>query len=290
VTPVIPSRSIRGVYYKAESLQLTGSFKLRTAYNQIAGLTPEQTERGIVTSSSGNFAQGAAYAASLRRIPATIVMMESSNPVKVQKTRQFGAKVVFCEDRFEARQEMVDRIREEEGRTEIFPYDSENAVAGNGTVGLEILDQFQRVKHVVVPVSGGGLISGVALALKSLKPDTRIWGVQPENSNATFLSFQKGEPVPIEKAETVADGLQVIRPGRITFSLIRQYVDDIITVKESAILEAVRHFALEEKLIVEPSGAVTLAAELEGKVPADNTLCILSGGNIDPRLLIDLLS
>ena len=289
VTPVVPSKKLKGAYFKTENLQVTGSFKLRAAYNQIASLSRSQLKRGIVTSSSGNFAQGTAYAATTLDASAKIVMMKNSNPIKVLRTKDFGGEVVFCENHFDARQELVEQIKREENRTEIHPFDAESVVAGNGTIGLEILDQFPEVKNIAVPISGGGLISGISMAVKCLKPEVKIWGIQPAQSNATFLSFQKRKRVRIEEPVTVADGLRVNQPGKITFPIIQKYVDDIVTVSEDAIVRAVREFFIEEKLVVEPSGAVPFAAVLEKKIPASKTVCVISGGNIDPSILTRLI-
>ncbi len=283
MTPVLPSNFGTGLYLKPENLQLTGSFKIRAAYNQVASLTQEEKERGVVTSSSGNFAQAAAYAASQLGISAKVVMMRSSNPLKVERTRRWGGEVVFCEDRFEAREEKVTEIQASDDRTVIYPYDHEAAVAGNGTIGLELLQQLPEVENVVVPISGGGLISGIALVVKQHKPSVKVWGVQPKGSNATYLSFQAGQPQAIDRARTVADGLTVTRPGRLTFPLIQRYVHSVEAVEEESIMRAVGHFLQEDKLVVEPSGAVPLAAVMEGKVPVSNTLLVLSGGNMTLR-------
>lgn len=289
-TPVLASQVTSGLYLKAENLQVTGSFKIRPAFNQLAALTPEQRQQGAVTSSSGNFAQGAAYAARQLGVSIKVVMMRSSNPLKVEKTRGLGAEVVFCEDHFEARFRRVQEIQEEEGRAAVHPFDSPLAIAGNATIGLELLEQLEEIRHVVVPVSGGGLIAGISALLRLKAPKVRIWGIQPEGSNAACLSYQAGRPVSIEKAETVADGLTATRPGILTCSLMSRFVDGMYTVGEESILEAVRQLAVEEKLVVEPSGAVPLAAILEGKVPVERTVLILSGGNILPALLARILS
>jgi threonine dehydratase len=288
-TPLLPSQSRPGVFFKTENFQKTGSFKIRAAYNQIARLDEHERRRGIVTSSSGNFAQGAAIAAELLGVSAKIVMMECSSPTKIERTRALGGEVIFCENRFEAREEKVAEIKQTEGRATIHPYNHPDAIAGNASGGLEILEQFPEIKNLIVPVSGGGLISGLAVAMKTNKPSVQVWGVQSAGSNAAFLSFQEGRPVSIEKANTIADGLAVTRPGSITFPLIRQFVTDVVAVSEDSIRQAVRDFILGEKLVVEPSGAVTLAAILEDQVPADNTVCFLSGGNIDPILLSKIL-
>ena len=290
VTPLLASDLSSELYLKAENLQVTGSFKIRAAYNQVAHLTQEERERGIVTSSSGNFAQAAAYAASQMGVSAKIVMMRSSNPLKVDRTRKRGGEVVFCEDRFEAREETVAEILASDGRTAIYPYNHQAAVAGNGTIGLELLEQLPKLENVVVPISGGGLISGIALVLKQHKPGVKVWGVQPKGSNATYLSFQRGERTGIDRAHTVADGLTVTCPGDLTFPLIQQYVDSVEVVEEDSIMNAVGHFLQEEKLVVEPSGAVPLAAVLEGTVPSRNTVLVLSGGNMTPEVVATALS
>ncbi|MCY3776644.1 MAG: threonine/serine dehydratase [Candidatus Aminicenantes bacterium] len=285
VTPLVQSKLDPGLHFKAENLQVTGSFKIRAAYNQMVQLDREQRDRGIVTSSSGNFAQAVAYAARMLDLSAKIVMMESSSPLKVAGTRRWGGEVVFCESRFEARDRTVRQIREEENRSTVHPYDHPAAVSGNGTAGLEILAQLDQVENVVVPISGGGLISGIAVAVKERKPGVKVWGIQPRGSNATYLSFRKKEPVALDQADTVADGLTVTRPGSLTFPLILRYVDEVEIVEEDSILYSVGHLMGEEKLVVEPSGAVPLAAVLEGKVPLRNTVLVLSGGNMGQEIM-----
>ncbi len=284
-TPLLPSEFSDQVYFKAESLQRTGSFKIRTALNQLLHLGERERQRGVVASSSGNFAQGVALAAKSLGVDATIVMMRTANPLKVQRTREYGARVVFCEPRFEARQAEVDRLRDEEGLTEVHPFDHPNGIVGNATIGLEIARQLPEVRHLVAPISGGGLIAGVAAGLRLCKPEVRVWGVQPERSDATFRSFREGRPVTIQEPDTLADGLKVIRPGQLTFPLIRQHVHDVVTVSEDSILEAVRLLLWKERLVVEPSGAVPLAALLGGQVPAEQTVLVSSGGNIAPDVL-----
>lgn len=290
LTPVVQSQASGGLLFKAENLQLTGSFKVRPAFNQMYGLTAEELARGIVTSSSGNFAQAAACAARHFGASAKIVMMKSSNPLKVARTRDWGGEVVFCDDSFEARLETVSAIQKADGRVAIHPFDHPAAVVGNATAGLEILEQFPEVRNVAVPISGGGLLAGVAWAIKEARPDVRVWGIQPKGSNAAVLSYEAGRRVSIQRAATIADGLQVTCPGEITFEVIQRCVDDVATVDEESIQAAVRQFINVERLVVEPSGAVPLAAVLEGKVPADNTVCLVSGGNIKPDLLRELVA
>jgi threonine dehydratase len=284
-TPVVRSVEHPHLSFKLESLQPTGSFKVRPAFNQILQLTDEQKKTGVVTSSSGNFAQAVAYAAKDSGVSATIAMMKSSNRRKVEGTRRWGAEVAFCEDRFEAREETVRKIVESEGRTMIHPYDNPTAVAGSGTIALEILKQSPEVENVVIPVSGGGLISGIAYGLKSLKPSVRVWGVQPEGSNATFLSYRDNKIQSIDKAETIADGLTVTVPGDLTFSIISHFVDGVETVSEDEILDATRRLCVQERFVAEPSAAVTLAACLAGKFPVHRTMLVISGGNISGEIL-----
>lgn len=288
VTPALPSNYDPQIFYKAESLQITGSFKVRTAYNQMAQLTEEERRRGIVTASSGNFAQGVAFSAQRLGVSAKIVMMKRSNPLKVERTRNWGAEVVFCEDTLSARVAAVAEIARSEGRAAVHPYDHPDAVAGNGTIALETIEQLPQIQNIAVPVSGGGLIGGIALALKALRPEVKILGVQPSGNPTTYLSFKAGEPQAADRVDTVADGLMVTSPGSLTFPLIQSFVDDMVVTREEAILEATKYFLQQERLVVEPSGAVGLAAVMEGKVPRRQTVLILSGGNIAPDLLARL--
>ncbi|RPI21527.1 MAG: threonine/serine dehydratase [Acidobacteria bacterium] len=284
-TPVLPSTFDSNVFLKAETLQVTGSFKVRTAFSQLLHLSAEAASRGIVTTSSGNFAIATAYAGHRLRVSTRIVMMRSANPVKMARTKRWGGEIAPCDDRFEARAEVLAEIVRNEGRTEIAPYDHPHAVLGSTTLGAEIVEQFPEVENIAVPISGGGLIAGVAVGAKTLKPRVRVWGVQPDGSNATYLSFKVRDYRQIDKARTIADGLGVTKPGQVTFPLILQYVDDVVTVSEAAILEAVRHLHEEERLVVEPSGAVTLAAVMHADIPRRNTVLVLSGGNIAPEVL-----
>lgn len=286
-TPLLPSLHTPGVWLKAENLQRTHSFKLRAACNTLRRLPPEAGPRGIVTSSSGNFAQAVACASASLGLDAKIVMMRSSNPAKVAATRSWGATVVFCEDRYESRLETVAEICEREDRWEVFPFDHPDVVRGNASVGLEIVACHPGLRHLVVPTSGGGLLAGAGLASRLLAPEVTVWGVQPEGSNAAALSFAAGRRVSIEAAHTIADGITVTRPGALTFPVIQETVHDIVTVSENSIRRAIQAL-LEEKLVVEPAGAVSLAAVLEGRIPAEETVCVLSGGNISPSLLAEL--
>jgi threonine dehydratase len=284
-TPVLRSQSTEDLWFKPENLQVGGSFKIRPAYLQLCRLSREEREKGVVTSSSGNFALGVAYASKLLGISAKIVMMRSASVLKAGRTRELGAEVVYCEDRFEARAETVERIRREEGRTAIHPYNHPHAVLGNTSLGAEIADADSAIRNVVVPVSGGGLIAGILTALAQLRPEIEVWGVQSEGSDATYLSFQQKRPVRIGRACTIADGLMVTQPGSLTFPILLEHAAGVVTVSEQGILDATRELLHREHLVVEPSGAVTLAAVREGRVPAEGTLCVLSGGNISTEIL-----
>ncbi len=284
-TPVLQSVQWPEIFFKAESLQPTGSFKVRAAFNQLLLLSESERRRGVVTSSSGNFAQATAYAGHLLGISTKIVMMESANPIKIAGTRRWGGEIVFCEDRFEARQEGVTRVQQVEKRTLIHPFDHPAGVAGNGTAALEILEQCPDMQDVVVPVSGGGLLAAVAFTMKSIRPSARVWGVQSRGANAAYLSFQQGRLCSIDRADTIADGLTVTRPGDWTFPLIQAYTDQIVQVTEESIRQAVQLLWNEEKLVVEPSGAAGLAAVLEGQIEGPQTLLILSGGNLSPEFV-----
>ena len=287
-TPVLPSHSVPGLWLKAENLQVTGSFKIRTAMNQLLRLTREQRAKGIVTSSSGNFAGGVSYASSMLGISAKIVMMESSNPAKVEKVLKYGAEISFCGNSFRERQDRVMEIEESEKRTVIYPFDHPDAIMGGATIGLEIIEQFRQVKQVIVPVSGGGLISGIAQAVKLLHPEISVVGVQPEGSNATTLSYHQQKRICLEKSNTIADGLTVTEPGLVTLPLIRELVDDMVSVSEEAIKQATSRLIFKEKLVAEPAGAVPLAAVLEGKAPVEGSVAVISGGNINPEFLASL--
>ncbi len=288
-TPTLPAIFSDGLFLKAENLQNTNSFKVRAAAGQILSLSEDQLSRGLVTSSSGNFGQAAAYVASSVGCDLQVVMSRNSNPLKVELTRRRGADVVFCDDHLRARQARVEEIESSRGATQIHPFNHPNAILGNASVGLEVLEQQPEARHFVVPISGGGLISGAALGAKLLNPAIQVWGVQAEGSNAAYLSFRAGRVLSLEKTETIADGLRANAPGDLTFQMIQEYVDSVVTVSEDSIRRAVAHFFQSERLVVEPSGAVGMAAIMEGQVPARDTVLLVSGGNIDPQVLLDCL-
>ncbi len=276
------------LYFKFENLQRTGAFKERGALNKLAQLSPEDRERGVVTASAGNHAQGVAYQASRLGIPSTVVMPEHTPLIKVSNTRSYGARVVLHGARFDDALGEARRIESEEGRVMVHPFDDPAIVAGQGTIGLEILEQVPDVTVAVVPVGGGGLISGIARALKALKPGVRVVGVEAQAAPAALASLKAGHVVRIETSDTLADGISVKRPGDVTFPLIQELVDDIVLVGEEEIASAILLLLEREKTVVEGAGAVGLAALLGGKLEVgedDVVVPVLSGGNIDVNIL-----
>lgn len=285
-TPVLPSPY---GWVQAESLQTTGSYKLRAAFHVLQSLTEEEKRRGAALTSSGNFAQAFAYAGKVLGIPTVVVMQEGASGFKMERTRSYGAELVLCEHNFEARFAMLKKLKEERGLTAIDHMEDERVVHGHATVALDLLEQLPKPPQILVPVSTAGLLAGVALAAKLTDPTIKVIGVQPERANATALSFARGEVTSIARADSQCDALSASRPGRVPFQLVQQYVDDIVTVSEGAISDAVRYLATEAKLVVEPGGAVGLAAQRSEKVwgPA---VALLSGGNLDPKRLATYLS
>lgn len=281
---------------KPEGLQPIGAFKLRGGYNKIASLTPEERARGVIAFSSGNHAQGVAYAARSLGIDAVIVMPARAPEIKRVRTEALGAEVVLLHEGGEEEwRAHAEALAQERGLKMVQPFNDETVIAGNGTCGLEILAAAPDVDLVLVPIGGGGLISGIGAALKLCKPEIKVVGVEPELANDAQLSFRRGEIValPIEQTrETVADGMRATQVGDITFRYIREYVDDIVTVAEDEIRAGVRELALGSRLVVEPSGAVTAAAlfKRRDELPAAQTVvAVLSGGNIEPGMLADIL-
>jgi threonine dehydratase len=294
-TPLIPlEHGGDTLYLKPENLQPIGAFKIRGAYNKIASLTDEERARGVITYSSGNHAQGVAYAARALNTKAVIVMPRNAPAVKRDATIALGAEVVFVGPSGTERQERAEQLAAEHGYVIVPPYDDERIIAGQGTAGLEIVEDLRDVDLVLVPVGGGGLISGVATAVKSLKPEAKVIGVEPEVAGDAQASLRAGHIVkfPVEKVlSTAADGLRATYIGTLTFEHIRRYVDDIVTVSEDEIMEAVRILARNPKTTAEPSGAVAPAAWLfhRDSLPASKaTVAVISGGNIDPELLQQL--
>jgi len=284
------------LYLKPENLQPIGAFKLRGAYNKIASLTDEERARGVITYSSGNHAQGVAYAARALGTKAVIVMPRNAPAIKREATAALGAEIVFVGPSGPERQIKAEELAAEHGYVIVPPYDDEKIIAGQGTAGLEILEDLPDIDLVLVPVGGGGLISGISTAIKLSKPSTKVVGVEPELAGDAQASLRAGEIVkfpPEQVLQTCADGLRAQYIGTMTFEHIRRYVDDIVTVSEDQIMQAARLLAQNPKTVAEPSGAVATAAWLfqRDSLPLSNfTVAVISGGNIDPALLKQLRS
>lgn len=291
-TPLVPlEQNGATLYLKPENLQPIGAFKIRGAYNKIASLTPEERARGVIAYSSGNHAQGVAYAARALNSKAVIVMPRVAPAVKREATEALGAQVVYVGPSGVERMARAEELAAKHGYTMIPPYDDEQIIAGQGTLGLEILEDLPDVDLVLVPVGGGGVISGIATAVKSLKPHVKVIGVEPELAADAQASLRAGEIVkfPAEQvASTSADGLRAMYVGTITFEHIKRYVDDIVTVSEAEIAEAVQILSRNPKTVAEPSGAAAPAAWLfhrDSLPPSNVAVALISGGNIDPELL-----
>ena len=283
-------------WLKPESLQPIGAFKIRGAYNRIASLPAEDRARGVITYSSGNHAQAVARAARLRGIRAVIVMPDDAPRVKVAGVERDGAEIVFTGPASEERHERALALAAEHGYAMVEPYDDPAIIAGQGTCGLEIAEDMPDVTSVVVPVSGGGLSSGVSTAIKALVPAARVIGVEPELAADAQASLAAGEIVtwPAEQTlRTMADGLRVGHLGALPFEHLRRYMDEIVTVSEAQMADAIRQLAARARLVVEPSGAASMAAHLSGAAARpdgdDRRVVILSGGNIDPEHLLRIL-
>ena len=280
------------VYIKAENLQLTGAFKLRGAYNKIRSLTPEEAARGVIACSAGNHAQGIALSASRLGIKAVICMPAGAPISKVEATRGYGAEVVLVPGVYDDAAAEAERLTKEQGYTFAHPFNDPLVIAGQGTIGLEILEQLPEADQVVVPIGGGGLISGVAYAIKYLKPECRVIGVQAAGAASMYTSRQAGEVLTLPSVATIADGIAVKRPGDLTFALCQRYVDDIVTVRDDEIAAAILALLEDQKTVAEGAGAVSVAAVMFGKVDlvGKNTVCVVSGGNVDVTTLSRIIT
>ena len=292
-TPLDPAPKLgRDLYIKAENLQLTGSFKLRGAFNKIRSLTPEEAEKGVIACSAGNHAQGIALSAARLGIPSVICMPAGAPISKVEATKGYGAQVVLVPGVYDDAAAEAQRLCREEGYTFAHPFNDPFVIAGQGTIGLEILEQLPEVEQVVVPIGGGGLISGVAYAVKQRKPDCRVIGVQAAGAPSMYLSLHAGEPTELSGVATIADGIAVKRPGDLTFALFREYVDEVVTVSEDEIASAILALMEEQKTVAEGAGATPVAACMFGKVKTEGrkTVCLVSGGNVDVTTLSRIIT
>lgn len=296
-TPIVEDEKLSAeiaarVYLKAECLQRGGSFKVRGAYNKISRLTDEEKKRGVVTASAGNHAQGVALAAQLHNIKATIVVPEFAPLTKIVATRALGADVILHGTTFDEAVAYSRELQKQHGYTYVHAFDDELIVAGQGTIGLEIAAERPETTVVVVPIGGGGIVSGIAIAVKHLLPQARVVGVQAENVASVNKSLKAGTPLEADHQPTIADGIAVKRPGEITLPLIKKYVDEVVEVSEEEIARGIFHCVQNAHFVVEGAGAAGVAALLAKKVglaPDDNVCVVLAGGNIDGNLLTRIL-
>ena len=277
------------VYLKHENQQRTGSFKIRGAYTKLQSLSPEQREAGVIAPSAGNHAQAVAFAARLAGVPATVFMPGAASLAKVGATEGYGARVQLVGDSVDDAVAAAQAAASRTGATLVHPFDDRAVITGQGTVGLEILEEVPDVDTVVVPLGGGGLLSGIASAIKAQHPQVRVVGVQAAGCAPYVSSLGKGEIEPVHQTTTIADGIAVKRPGELTFSLIRELVDDVVTVTDAEIGQAIVHLLERSKAVVEGAGAVGLAAVLAGRVTGRKVVAVLSGGNIDTPLLMQVI-
>lgn len=285
---VLSSMTDYEIYLKPENLQRTGSFKVRGAYYKISQLTEEEKSKGVIACSAGNHAQGVAVASKKFGIKAKICMPEGAPISKIEATKSYGAEVVLVPGVYDDAHKEAERLQKEFGYTFIHPFDDEDVIAGQGTIGLEIMRQLSDVDVVVVPVGGGGLISGISFAVKSLNPKIKVYGVQADGAPSMVNSFHDGKIEMLPSVSTIADGIAVKEPGSITFKMCSEYVDDIVSVTDDQISTAILALIEKQKMIAEGAGAVSLAAVMFNKIPdlkGKKVCCIISGGNIDVTIL-----
>ena len=275
------------VYLKPENMQYTGAYKVRGAYYKISTMSEDARKKGLITASAGNHAQGVAYAASKYGVPATVVMPTTTPLIKVNRTKGYGAKVVLYGNVYDEACEYAMKLAKEQGLTFVHPFDDEDVIAGQGTIGLELLEQLPDLDAVIVPIGGGGLISGVAFAIKHLNPNVKIYGVQASGAPSMLNSIEHNKIERMGFVRTIADGIAVKEPGEHTFEYCKKYVDEIVTVNDDEISTAILALIEQHKLIAEGAGAVAVAAAMFNKVPikGKKAICLVSGGNIDVTIL-----
>lgn len=275
------------IYLKTENLQITGSFKVRGAYYKISQLSKADKEKGVIACSAGNHAQGVALAAAKNNIKSLICLPDGAPISKVEATKSYGADVCLVKGVYDDAYNKALELKEEKGYTFIHPFDDEEVIAGQGTIGLELLTQLPDMDAVIVPIGGGGLISGVAFAIKSLNPKIKVYGVQAQGAPSMQKSVRENKIKTLEKVSTIADGIAVKEPGVNTFEMVKKYVDEIVTVTDDEISTAILTLIEQQKLIAEGAGAVAVAAAMFNKVPikGKKVACLVSGGNIDVTIL-----
>lgn len=290
-TDIIPAPKLSdkcNVYLKTENLQVTGSFKVRGAYYKISQLSEEEKARGVIACSAGNHAQGVALAAAKNGIKSLICLPDAAPISKIEATRSYGADICLVDGVYDDAYAKAISLRDEKGYTFIHPFDDEYVIAGQGTIGLELLEQLPTADAVVVPIGGGGLISGIAFTLKKLKPEIKVYGVQATGAPSMEQSIAHGKIERLSSVSTIADGIKVMEPGEHTFKLCQEYVDGIVTVNDDEISGAILALMEQHKLIAEGAGAVPVAAVMYDKIPdieGKNVICLVSGGNIDVTIL-----
>ncbi len=287
-SPVLSEQSGCEVYLKTENLQLTGSFKIRGAYYKISKLSDEEKAKGVIACSAGNHAQGVALASKKFGVKAKICMPDGAPLSKVEATKSYGAEVILVPGVYDDAHSEAERLKEKFGYTFIHPFDDEDVIAGQATVGLEILNELKDVDAIVVPVGGGGLISGVAFAVKSLNPAVKVYGVQSVGAPSMANSVHGHKIQTLSSVSTIADGIAVKEPGTLTFDICSKYVDDIVTVTDDQVSAAILDLIEKQKMIAEGAGAVALAAVTYNKIPnikGKKVVCLISGGNIDVTIL-----
>lgn len=290
-TDMILAPNIRkgtNIYLKTENLQVTGSFKVRGSYFKISQLSEEEREKGVIACSAGNHAQGVALAATRSGIKSIICLPDGAPISKVEATKRYGAEVCMVKGVYDDAYKKAIELRDENGYCFIHPFDDPDVIAGQGTIGLEIMEQLPNVDVVIVPIGGGGLISGVAYTIKQINPNCKVYGVQAQGAPSMENSINDGQIETLPKVQTIADGIAVKTPGNLTYDLVKEYVDGIVTVSDDEIALAILTLLEQQKLIAEGAGAVPVAAVLAGKIPDiddKNICCLVSGGNVDVTVL-----
>ena len=289
-SPIFSKEAGNEVYIKPENLQKTGSFKIRGAYNKITNLSDEEKKKGVIASSAGNHAQGVAYGAKESGIKAVIVMPKSTPLIKVESTKQYGAEVVLHGDVYDDAFKKAKELEEKEGYIFVHPFDDEDVIHGQGTIALEILEELPETDIILVPIGGGGLISGIACAAKILKPEIKIIGVEPEGAASAYEAIKEDKVVELKEANTIADGTAVKKIGNTTFEYIKKYVDEIITVSDYELMESFLLLVEKHKIIAENSGILSLAALKKLKEKNKKVVSVVSGGNIDVLMISSMIN
>ena len=289
-SPIFSKESGNKVFIKPENLQKTGSFKIRGAYNKISNLTDAEKKRGVIASSAGNHAQGVAYGAKESGIKAVIVMPKSTPLIKVESTKQYGAEVILHGDVYDDAFKKAKELEEKEGYVFVHPFNDEDVLDGQGTIALEILEELPETDIILVPIGGGGLISGIACAAKILKPEIKIIGVEPEGAASAYEAIKENKVVELKEANTIADGTAVKKIGDLNFEYIKKYVDEIITVSDYELMEAFLLLVEKHKIIAENSGILSIAATKKLKEKNKKVVSVISGGNIDVLMISSMIN